>query len=328
MRGKLDAIIHLAGESVFGLWTAKKKRRVLESRRLGTRNLVTAINAAERKPEVLVCASGVGYYGDCGEERVLESAPAATSFFAQTCIAWENETQAARDTLLPRTYWYLAKSQQGRRDWLLAAQSFQRLVEGFPEDSLADDAQLDEDYRIFVHVVDIDEERMWDDDHDPPVPTSQWRPGEPVEYTRTLFVPVFPYVGDATIQVGLHSTRDQQRLTLAGEDMGQKSYRVARMQLLPQTDNLFTVFKDGWHDAEVSEDGALEWQWSRGEGTLSFRNPRRDVQLIVEVDQPVKALPEPQRVTVRVGTMVVDSFALAQGFDIVRSDVQWSKELD
>jgi outer membrane assembly lipoprotein YfiO len=49
----------------------------------------------------------------------------------------------ARDTLLPRSFWYLAKSQQGRREWLLAAQSFQRLVEGFPEDSLADDAQLE-----------------------------------------------------------------------------------------------------------------------------------------------------------------------------------------
>jgi outer membrane protein assembly factor BamD len=49
----------------------------------------------------------------------------------------------ARDTLLPRAFWYLAKAQQGRREWLLAAQSFTRLVEGFPEDTLADDAQLE-----------------------------------------------------------------------------------------------------------------------------------------------------------------------------------------
>jgi outer membrane protein assembly factor BamD len=52
-------------------------------------------------------------------------------------------TLPARDTLLPRSFWYLAKAQQGRREWLLAAQSFQRLVEGFPEDSLADEAQLE-----------------------------------------------------------------------------------------------------------------------------------------------------------------------------------------
>jgi outer membrane protein assembly factor BamD len=52
-------------------------------------------------------------------------------------------TLPARDTLLPRSFWYLAKAQQGRREWLLAAQSFTRLVEGFPEDTLADDALLE-----------------------------------------------------------------------------------------------------------------------------------------------------------------------------------------
>ncbi len=52
-------------------------------------------------------------------------------------------TLPARDTLLPRSFWLLAKAQQGRREWLLAAQSFTRLVEGFPEDTLADDAMLE-----------------------------------------------------------------------------------------------------------------------------------------------------------------------------------------
>ena len=50
----------------------------------------------------------------------------------------------------------------------------------------------------------------------------QWKPGQTVEYTRTIFVPVFPYVGDAAIQVGLHSTKDQRRVPLAGEDVGQQ----------------------------------------------------------------------------------------------------------
>ena len=53
---------------------------------------------------------------------------------------------------------------------------------------------------------------------------------------KTVFVPVYPYVGEAAIQVGLHSTKDQKRLPLAGEDVGQNAYRVARMQLLPQTE--------------------------------------------------------------------------------------------
>ena len=110
---------------------------------------------------------------------------------------------------------------------------------------VAPGATFAEDYRVFAHVVDSDDEKMWDDDHNPPVPTSQWKPGQTVEYTRTIFVPVFPYVGDATIRLGLHSVKDQKRLALTGEDVGQNSYVVAHMQLLPQTDNLFTVSRTG-----------------------------------------------------------------------------------
>lgn len=48
-----------------------------------------------------------------------------------------------RDSLLPRSWWYLARAQQRKREWLVAAQSFQRVVDGFPEDTLADDAALE-----------------------------------------------------------------------------------------------------------------------------------------------------------------------------------------
>src|SRR3954466_15283435 len=129
---------------------------------------------------------------------------------------------------------------------------------------VAPSATFAEDYRVFVHVVDTDEEQMWDDDHNPPVPTTQWKPGQTVEYSRTIFVPVFPYVGDATIEVGLHSLKDGKRLPLTGEDAGQLAYKVAKLQLLPQTDNVYTVFKDGWHPAETaSQDPSLEWQWTK-----------------------------------------------------------------
>ena len=68
---------------------------------------------------------------------------------------------------------------------------------------VADNARFEEDYRVFVHVKDLDGDQLWTDDHFPPVPTSQWKPGQTIEYTRTLFAPVFPYVGEATIELGL-----------------------------------------------------------------------------------------------------------------------------
>jgi hypothetical protein len=177
---------------------------------------------------------------------------------------------------------------------------------------VADGATFPEDYRVFVHVVDSDEELMWDDDHSPPVPTSQWKPGQTIEYTRTVFVPVFPYVGDATIQLGVHSLKDQKRLTLAGEDAGQRAYKVARLQLLPQTDNLFTVFKEGWHPAETAaHDGAIEWQWTKQQATLAFKNPKKDAVLYLDVDSPDKQLHGPQQVRIQLGGQDVQTLTVA-----------------
>src|SRR5687767_6863992 len=57
----------------------------------------------------------------------------------------------------------------------------------------ADAPSFNESYWVFVHFLDTDGELMWTDDHQPPTPTTQWRPGETIEYTRTMFVPKFPY---------------------------------------------------------------------------------------------------------------------------------------
>ena len=85
----LDAIIHLAGEPIFGLWTAKKKQKILESREAGTRMVVAAIRSAERPPAVLISASGANYYGDRGSEELSEDAPAGVGFLSEVVTKWE-----------------------------------------------------------------------------------------------------------------------------------------------------------------------------------------------------------------------------------------------
>jgi hypothetical protein len=177
--------------------------------------------------------------------------------------------------------------------------------------AVADGAKFAENYRVLVHVMDADEELMWTDDHDPPTPTTTWQPGQTVEYTRTVFVPIFPYVGDATIQIGLYSPGDQHRLPLNAQDAGQMAYVAAQVQLAPQTDNLFTVFKDGWHPAETAErNNAVEWQWTKKEATLAFRNPRKDAQLYLDVDSPGAAMHGGQQVQVVLGGETVDQFTV------------------
>src|SRR3954466_14803254 len=182
--------------------------------------------------------------------------------------------------------------------------------------AVANDAHFAEDYRVFAHVIDADGEQMWTDDHNPPTPTSQWKPGQTIEYTRTVFVPVYPYVGEATIQIGLHSLKDQKRLPLAGDSMGQQAYKVARLQLLPQTENLFTVFKDGWHPAEAgSQDGTVEWQWTKKDATLAFKNPKKDALLYLDLDSPGTTMHQAQQVRVLLGGEAIDEFTVTPKSD-------------
>lgn len=91
----LDAVIHLAGESILGFWTEEKKRRIIGSRREGTRRVVEALEAAKEGPRILVSASAVGFYGDTGENLVDEDSPGGTGFLAETCGQWEAESVRA-----------------------------------------------------------------------------------------------------------------------------------------------------------------------------------------------------------------------------------------
>jgi uncharacterized protein len=92
-----DGVIHLAGEDVAQRWSDDAKRRILESRETGTRNLVAGIEAASSRPPVLVAASAVGYYGPHGDERIDEATPPGEDFLARVCVAWEHEAARAAD---------------------------------------------------------------------------------------------------------------------------------------------------------------------------------------------------------------------------------------
>ena len=85
----LDAVVNLAGESIIGLWTADKRRRIITSRISTTRRLVAALRGTPAAPRVLLNASAVGFYGSRGDEPLAEEAPGGTGFLAETCRDWE-----------------------------------------------------------------------------------------------------------------------------------------------------------------------------------------------------------------------------------------------
>lgn len=105
MRGPLDAsalvgieaVVHLAGETIAQRWTSEVKARIRDSRVKGTQVLCEALARMPMPPKTLVSASAIGYYGDRGEEVLTEESAAGRGFLAEVCRAWEAATEPARD---------------------------------------------------------------------------------------------------------------------------------------------------------------------------------------------------------------------------------------
>ncbi len=94
----LDAVIHLAGENIAeGRWTASKKRRIRDSRVLGTHLLAQTLASLDRPPRAFLSASAIGYYGDRGEEPLSEASAAGEGFLPDVCRDWEKAAAPARE---------------------------------------------------------------------------------------------------------------------------------------------------------------------------------------------------------------------------------------
>lgn len=168
-------------------------------------------------------------------------------------------------------------------------------------------APIKDDYRVLVHVVNPDGDTIWIDDHDPAIPTSQWKPGQKVQYTRQRFLPVLPYTGEATVRVGLY--KGDQRLPMQGAEVNQRTYKVGTLQLLPQAENVFIIYKSGWNAPEFTPDNSREWQWTQKSATVNFKNPRKDVTLFLETDARVDLFTPPQQVAIVIAGKTVKTFA-------------------
>jgi uncharacterized protein len=90
-----DAVVHLAGESIVGRWTEEKKRKIRDSRVAGTTALAEALAHAKNKPQVFVCGSAIGYYGDRGSEVLTEQSGPGIGYLPDVCREWEAATRAA-----------------------------------------------------------------------------------------------------------------------------------------------------------------------------------------------------------------------------------------
>jgi hypothetical protein len=163
--------------------------------------------------------------------------------------------------------------------------------------------KLDQDYRALVHFVDTHDVMLFEDDHEPVPPPTTWEPGKSYSYTRTRFVPVYPYVGEVDVRMGLYPHPGRgERPALKGDDRGFHEYKVATLELLPQTENIFLVYKEGWHNPETHpENPSVERTWTKKAALVSFKNPKQDVIVYLEGDTCVKCFKATPELTVAVG---------------------------
>jgi hypothetical protein len=95
---KIDAIVNLAGENIFGRWTKGKKKRIFDSRVNTTKSLCKLLSSLDKPPKVLVSASATGYYGNRGDEMLAEESRSSFGFLSDVCRNWEEATQIAKES--------------------------------------------------------------------------------------------------------------------------------------------------------------------------------------------------------------------------------------
>lgn len=184
-------------------------------------------------------------------------------------------------------------------------------------------AVINGDYTVFVHLIDARGDMIWTDDHDPPVKTSQWKPGQTIgPYTRTRFIPALRYIGAASVVIGLYKPGSNERLTLtsnASEEGFAKvqEFKVGELEILPETDNF--KFGSGWYGLDgdpLTPDN--RWRWTQQSATITVRNPKRDVTFYLDAAARTDAFPSPQTVTIVANGQPVTTFAADNAERMIR----------
>ena len=184
-----------------------------------------------------------------------------------------------------------------------------------------DFARTGKDLTVFVHFW-HGENMLFQDDHMPPVPTSQWEPGQEYKYQRRIYIPPFidefdpTFKGEETLRlsVGLYNPYD--RTGESARDVLNASLEV----LPPPPDMPEIVYEIGWHEQEVDPNAPLKkWRWTGREARCIIDNPHRDGLLVIRGGVNKDAAPD-QTVTIKVNDTVLDAFSPA--------DVTFEKSYD
>jgi len=169
--------------------------------------------------------------------------------------------------------------------------------------------KTEKDLTVFVHFW-HGSNMLFQDDHVPPVPTSQWEPGQEYKYTRSIYIPSFidefdpTFKGDETLRlsVGLYNPYDRS----GGP---QREVMTTKLKVLPPPPDMpEIVYEKGWYDQEIDPNAPLKkWRWLGAEARCIVDNPGRDGMLVIRGGVNKEIMPD-QKVIFKINDMVLDEF--------------------
>lgn len=146
-----------------------------------------------------------------------------------------------------------------------------------------------DDYKVFLHVTDPDGNIIEQDDHYPPVPTSQWRSGEPVEYSHWLYPTDEAEVSYIDVHVGLYDGETMGKVGVRYEGSWSERPRVHRIEIREDDNRGIPVYVEGFHEMEIDPErsGFNKWVWMERRGVVAFGNPQGQALLHLQAHSPV-----------------------------------------
>jgi hypothetical protein len=174
-----------------------------------------------------------------------------------------------------------------------------------------DYSALHKDMTVFVHFIDPRKIRRFQDDHEPPKATSQWRANGNYNYTRTVFVPRNIPAGEYTIVAGIYTPSSGERVPLEAKKFGNRSYEVGKVLIEIPPQEAVIQYTQGWYDPESEpNDVGNYWRWTKKEAVLKVKNPNSDALLYLKLDGVPERFQDHQKVTLFVGDHPVDTISI------------------
>jgi hypothetical protein len=175
------------------------------------------------------------------------------------------------------------------------------------------------DMTVFVHFIDPKKIRRFQDDHQPPKPTREWRPNGNYNWTRTIFIPKNIPAGEYSVVVGIYSPTKGERMTLEGKPFGNRSYDMGTLLVEIPPKEPAMKYSTGWYEPETDPaDISTSWRWMKKEATVKIKNPGDDALLYLKTAGVPERFSDRQKLSVFVGNHEVETFPIESNMPLIK----------